>query len=580
VCAPRTREDTIAVSKHMKAQQHTRRNVLIAGAGVVGVGGIAFVAKGAGGTGGMAGPSATQSASADSAATLVSPSGPQVAAADAKRTRTGRTTTVALTATAGTVDLGGPMVKTWTFGGQLPGREIRFGAGDTLEAKVANHLPVSTAVHWHGLALRNDMDGVPPITQRAIPSGGSFTYRFTVDTPGTYWLHPHVGVQLDRGLYAPLIVEDPHEPLAYDREWVVVLDDWLDGTGTTPDDVNATLTAGMGSSMGSGSSSASASASSSASMGDMGGMDMGSSTPSATASTSASSGMSGMSGMGGSASSYMLMGATSSLLGGDAGDVKYPYYLVNGRVPASPDVFTGKPGQKVRLRLINAGGDTAFRVALGGHQLTVTHTDGFPVQHQQVDALLLGPGERYDALVTLGDGVFPLAALAEGKTAAGRALVRTGSGTVPAAGVRPKELDGMLMTAAQLRAADSARLATKAVDRTHRLELTGSMGNYNWAVNGQKFDMNNPTANPFLAAQGQRIRLEFVNKTTMWHPMHLHGHTFQLGAAGPRKDTAIVLPGKTVACDFDADNPGRWLLHCHNVYHGEAGMMGLLGYTS
>jgi FtsP/CotA-like multicopper oxidase with cupredoxin domain len=117
---------------------------------------------------------------------------------------------------------------------------------------------------------------------------------------------------------------------------------------------------------------------------------------------------------------------------------------------------------------------------------------------------------------------------------------------------------------------------------TNRIELTGSMGAYDWALNGRKFDMDDPTANPFAVHQGRRVRLTFANRTTMWHPMHLHGHTFRLGedAAGPRKDTAIVLPGQSVSCDFDADNPGQWLIHCHNAYHGEAGMMGLLGYLA
>src|SRR5207248_380671 len=109
-------------------------------------------------------------------------------------------------------------------------------------------------------------------------------------------------------------------------------------------------------------------------------------------------------------------------------------------------VYTGKPGRRVRLRIINAGGDTAYRVALGGHKLTITHTDGFPVEHQQVDALLIGMGERYDVLVTLDDGVFPLVALAEGKEASGMALVRTGPGSAPKPTVRPRELDGMIMT--------------------------------------------------------------------------------------------------------------------------------------
>jgi multicopper oxidase len=212
--------------------------------------------------------------------------------------------------------------------------------------------------------------------------------------------------------------------------------------------------------------------------------------------------------------------------------------------------------------------------------MTITHTDGFPVEHQQVDALLIGMGERYDVLVTLGDGVFPLVALAQGKNANGMALVRTGSGSAPKPTVRPAELNGMIMTASQLKATDDARLATKKAEQVHRIELTGGMAAYNWGINGKRFDMNNPAANPILVEQGQRVRLDFVNKTTMWHPMHLHGHTYQLGADGPRKDTTIVLPKKTVSVYFDTDNPGQWMLHCHNAYHGEAGMMALVAYQA
>ena len=135
-------------------------------------------------------------------------------------------------------------------------------------------------------------------------------------------------------------------------------------------------------------------------------------------------GMSGMSGVG-----------RSELLGGDAGDVNYPYYLINGRIPAAPSTFTAKPGQRIRIRIINAGSDTAFRVALAGHSMTVTHTDGYPVVPTEVDAVLLGMGERYDVIVTAGDGVFPLVALAEGKNAVARALLSTGAGNPPDAGI-------------------------------------------------------------------------------------------------------------------------------------------------
>jgi FtsP/CotA-like multicopper oxidase with cupredoxin domain len=534
-----------------------RRSVLLAGLGVAGAGALAACS------------------SSDSTPALVSPSGSTVAAAEKKRTRSGKTHETTLTATQAMADLGaGITARTWAFDGRIPGRELRLTAGDTLSATLSNQLPnqATTSIHWHGIALRNDMDGVPPATQAAVRAGRNFTYRFTADAPGTYFFHPHVGVQLDRGLYAPLIVEDPREPLSYDEEWVVVLDDWLDGVTGTPDDVFAELRHGMGG-MHMGEDSSSPSSSSGDDMGDMGGMDMSSmggmgSSPSA--STSSSGGSMGM--------KFMLMGAQSPLLGGDAGDVKYPYHLVNGRVPADPQVFRAKPRKRVRLRLINAGADTAYRVALGGHQLTITHTDGFPVRHQQTDALLIGMGERYDVLVTLDDGVFPLVALAEGKNATGMAVIRTGSGSTPTATVRPKELDGMLMAASQLHAADDVRLASKKADRVHRIELTGDMMTYNWAINGRRFDMNNPTAHPITVKEGQRVRLDFVNTTTMWHPMHLHGHTYQLGSSGPRKDTTIVLPKKTVSVFFDADNPGQWMLHCHNAYHGEAGMMALVAY--
>ena len=535
-----------------------RRSVLLAGLGAAGVGALAACTSGSG---------------SGSDKGLVNPSGSAVAAADKKRTSTGRQQKLTLTAAPAMIDLGGGvMPKTWAFDGRTPGKEVRLSVGDTLVAELSNQLPnkTTTSIHWHGIALRNDMDGVPPTTQTAVRAGSTFTYRFIADAPGTYFFHPHIGVQLDRGLYAPLIVEDPKETLGYDDEWVVLLDDWVDGVTGTPDEVFAELKHGMGG-MGMGASPSSSSGGTDGhDMGDMGGMDMGgdSASPSPTASS------------GGMSMKFMLMGAESDLLGGDAGDVKYPHHLINGRVATDPDVYNGKPGKKVRLRIINAGSDTAYRVALGGHRLTITHTDGFPVQHQEVDALLVGMGERYDVLVTLDDGVFPLVALAEGKNANGLALVRTGSGSKPSTTVRPKELDGLIMTASQLRAADDVSLKSAETDVTHQIKLTGGMMKYNWAINGTPFDMNAPEASPILIEEGQRVRLDFVNDSDMWHPMHLHGHTYQLGASGPRKDTVIVLPKKKLSVFFDADNPGQWMLHCHNAYHGEAGMMANVAYQA
>ena len=175
---------------------------------------------------------------------LIGPGSPQVAAAEAARHATGGTVLAGVAPEAGHIDLGGPVVPTWTYGGQIPGPEIRVRKGQILQALLVNQLPVETTVHWHGVAIRNDMDGVPGMTQAPVPPDREFSYRFTVAEPGTYWYHPHVGVQLDRGLYGPLIVEDPDEPGGYDHEWTVVLDDWIDGTGYTPDQVLAALLAG------------------------------------------------------------------------------------------------------------------------------------------------------------------------------------------------------------------------------------------------------------------------------------------------------------------------------------------------
>ncbi|MCH5677130.1 multicopper oxidase family protein [Streptomyces gilvus] len=527
----------------------TRRSVLGASLTVAGTGILAACSDpGSAGRGGSVatGPQG-----------YVDPAGKEVAAAEKRRAASGggAVRTVRLTAARTSLDLGEREVTSWAYGDALPGKEIRVTAGDTLAVTLANHLPEATSLHWHGIALRNDMDGVPGLTERAIEPGADFPYRFTVPHPGTYWLHPHAGVQLDRGLYAPLIVDDPKEPLSYDKEWVVVLDDWLDGVdGSTPDAVFEELTGGRGMSMdmsgGTGDSGH-----------DMSGM------PTPTQSSPSPSGP-----------SRMMSDSESDLLGGDAGDVAYPYYLVNGRTAKAPSVFEARPGDRIRVRFVNAGGDTAFRVALGGHEMTVTHTDGFPVRHAPTDALLIGMGERYDVLVTAGDGVFPLTALAEGKSASTMALLRTGGGSAPSATARPQELDGRLLTADRLTADESVALEPKSPDRTIRIRLTGRMTQYDWAFDNTPYTPSQ--RHPVRA--GERVRLEFVNRTAMWHPLHLHGHTFALAdvTGGPRKDTAIVLPRNTLRVDFDADNPGLWMVHCHNVYHAEAGMMTVLGYES
>lgn len=259
---------------------------------------------------------------------------------------------------------------------------------------------------------------------------------------------------------------------------------------------------------------------------------------------------------------------------GDAGDVKYPHYLINGRTPTDPAVLTAKPGQKIRLRVINAASDTIFTVALGGHRMRITHTDGHRVKPTDVGAFYIGMGERYDAIVTLADGAFPLVAAPFGKKRHAMAVVRTGQGSAPTRDTMPAELTGQVLTGSRLQPTDDSRLDSKTPDATATLNLTGQMQPYQWGMNGSPWGKNTP----LTAQAGQRLRINVTNKTMMTHPLHLHGPAFALADTGLRKDTLLLAPMESRDLDLDPD-VGDWLVHCHNIYHAEAGMSILLSTT-
>ena len=470
------------------------------------------------------------SRSSSAGGALVGPTDPAVESRDATRRKPGAgTVSATITAAPTTVVVGGREVSTWTFGDRPSDGGIRAKVGDLVEATFVNGLPSSNTLHWHGIALRNDMDGVHDLTQAPVDASGRFTYRFTVPDAGTYWFHPHIGLELDRGLYAPLIVEDPNDPVAFDVDVSLMLDDWLDGYGRTPEQVLEELRSTGGHS------------------GHMGGMgDMGS-------------------------------GGMGSMMGGLGGDVAYPLHLINGRAPSERETIEAKPGQKVRLRLINVASDTAYRVAVGGHRLTVTHADGFPVVPVEVDNVVLGMGERYDVIVTAGSGAFPIIAVPEGKSdPTAEAVLHTSAATTsPTVGSRPSELDGRTSSYTDLVAADTVGLPSKKPDRTESIRLTANSSGYVHGINGKSY----PDSAPITVRQGERLRLKVVNTTMMFHPIHLHGHTFEMvGQGNARKDTVNVLPMSAVEIDIEADNPGQWMLHCHNTYHFEMGMATTLSY--
>ena len=476
----------------------------------------------------------------------VGPTDSAVERRDLSRRKAGAATVLATVAAAPvTVSIGGREVSTWAFGDRPGAGGIRAKVGDLVEATFVNGLPSANTLHWHGIALRNDMDGVHDLTQAAVGAGDRFTYRFTVPDAGTHWFHPHMGLELDKGLYAPLIVEDPNDPVDFDVDVTLMLDDWLDGYGRTQEEVLAGLRASGGHS---------------AEMGS-GGSSMG--------------GMGGMGGTGGSFSS----GGMGSMMGGLTGDVTYPMHVINGRASSERETVRATAGQRVRLRLINAGSDTAYRVAIGGHRLTVTHADGFPVMPVEVDNVVLGMGERYDVIVTAQSGAFPIVAVPEGKTdPAGEAvLVTSDSASVVPVGARPAELSGRTLAYRDLVATEAVRLEPKAPDRTERITLTATASGYVHGINAKSF----PDSAPIRVREGERLRLRVVNDTMMFHPIHLHGHTFQMvGEGSARKDTVNVLPMSAVEFDIAADNPGQWMLHCHNTYHLETGMATVLSYRA
>lgn len=443
-----------------------------------------------------------------------------------------------LTAERFELELAGRAVPTWVYGGEVPGRELRLTEGETLRVRVENRLPAQTTIHWHGIPLVNEMDGVPNVTQPPIEPGESFTYEFVVPAAGSYMYHSHVGLQLDRGLYGPLVVESRNEDLSYDREYTLMLDDWLDGVSGTPGDTLDELQ-------------------------QSGGM-MG-------------EGMGGMDGMGG------------GMMGGERetpGAVSYPLYLINGRPPEDPATLEVRRGERVRLRLMNPSADTIFRFAVAGHRLAVTHADGQPVEHTEVDAVQLGMGERYDVLLEADSpGVWQVAAAPEGKDGLGRAVLRyaeSSQTSPPRAEQRPAELDGRLLAYGDLRASGRDSFPSDGLlggpDRTHELTLSGGMGDYTWSIDGQRY----PDAEPLSVREGEWVRFEMQNRSMMWHPMHLHGHFFKIHNGtgnGPFKDTVLVEPHMgTMTFDFVADNPGEWFFHCHNLYHLDTGMARVVSY--
>jgi FtsP/CotA-like multicopper oxidase with cupredoxin domain len=266
----------------------------------------------------------------------------------------------------------------------------------------------------------------------------------------------------------------------------------------------------------------------------------------------------------------------------DLADVKYDALLANRRTLADPDVVRVRPGQTVRLRLIAAGSATNFFIDTGTLDAQAIAVDGEGIVPLAGRSFELGLAQRLDLRLSIpsGEGAYPILAQGEGTDLRTGLMLATPNAAIPTLSQKAETVAGALTNAQELRWQAARPLPAKPVDRTLEVALNGDMAKYVWAINGQTW----PNITPLEVKKGERVELVFTNQTGMSHPMHLHGHVFQVTEiggtplSGATRDTVLVTPNQTVNVQFDAAYPGYCMLHCHILYHQTAGMMSVLKY--
>ena len=417
---------------------------------------------------------------------------------------------------------------------------------------LANRTDEPTIIHWHGQTPPVRQDGVAATgLESLIAPGATQGYDFA-PRPGTHWMHSHQGLQEQLLMAAPLVVRTAEDMRADAQEVVVLLHDF---TFRNPHEVLAELTKGADTAEANGGGQDHA----------MPGMDMGS--HAGPTSPAASSGA-------GTARTGMVM---------DLNDIDFDAYLANDRTLADPLVVRTERSGRVRLRLINGAASTAFWLDLGSLDGIVVAVDGDPVRPVPVRRFPMAQAQRVDVVVQMppGGGAFPVLAQREGDRQRTGIILATPGARIASLSARADTKVGAvdLSLERQLRAAQP--LPPRRADIVHPVALTGSMMPYRWGLNGRSWADHTPLA----VSQGQRVELDIVNRSRMAHPMHLHGHHVQVVAlngealSGAMRDTVLVPVQGRVRVAFDADNPGRWLFHCHNLYHMATGMMTEVAYT-
>ena len=490
--------------------------------------------------------------------------------------------------------------------GSVPGPLIRLREGQNVELNVTNHLDEDTSIHWHGLLVPFQYDGVPGVSFPGIKPHETFRYVFPIRQSGTYWYHSHSGMQEQSGHYGPLIIDPAGpEPVAYDREYILLLSEF---TPLHPHFIMSRLRTGEGY---------------------------------FNRQLSSWTDAYPMSG------AERRMWAEMRMLPTDIADVSAPTYtyLANGRGPLEGLEYLFRAGERVRLRIINGAAMTFFNVRIPGLPMTVIAADGQNVRPVDVDELQIATAETYDVIVQ------PAAAEAysivcESMDRSGMALATLASrpgarAQVPALREPPlltmadmgmnhgdgghgAHGGGSSHTMKGMRMRDTALLppdveigpgldmvSMSPVDKTgdpglglrdvpHRvltyrmlralepnkdtrepsrlleLHLTGNMERYMWSFDGKMYHAVDDV--PIRFAWNERVRVKLVNNTMMAHPIHLHGMFFEVvngqpPAHQPRKNVLIVQPGASATFDLTANEPGDWSFHCHLLYHMHGGMM-------
>lgn len=452
-----------------------------------------------------------------------------------------RTAKLRLTAGTRTLTVNGKPARVFGLIGPSGTSGITLSPGERFHVDLVNRAGTSTIIHWHGQLPPWMQDGFPWPQTPPIPGGNTHSYDYA-PIAGTFWMHSHKGMQEQSLMTAPLIVHSAEDMRADRQEVVLMLHDF---SFHTPDELLVGLTKSTGGQ-----------------------------------STMPKSGMGNNMNMGSGSTAAMDMVSGMAM---DLNDIDYDAFLANDRTFADPEVIRTEPGGRVRLRLINAASSTQFWIDLGALTGTVVAVDGHPVRSVRSTRLPLAIAQRLDVLIDLpGNGAYPIFAQVEGKRARTGIVLAASGAPVSRLAAEAEENAPPVDLSLERRLKAVTPLAPRAADVTHRVILAGAMAPYAWSLNGEYW----PEVTPLMIATGQRVAIEMVNHSMMAHPMHLHGHAFQVMAlnstplAGAVRDTVLVPPMGSVTIAFDADNPGRWAFHCHNLYHMMTGMMTEVRYPA